>query len=155
MSERDLVAERDWLTVFLLPAYSPDLNPVEWVRAHVKHSLANLAVMALDQLETLVRNRLERLQYRPHMLNGFIAGTGLTLLEQLSPWRAQVSNRTWSGSRPGFPSDGRTPLMGGITPHPIVRLLLIIRGTFQPTPVPSTPGCSDQDPDHFRSKPGR
>ncbi|MFJ8311456.1 MULTISPECIES: transposase [unclassified Streptomyces] len=26
---RELVAERDWLTVFLLPAYSPDLNPVE------------------------------------------------------------------------------------------------------------------------------
>jgi hypothetical protein len=25
----ELVAERAWLTVFLLPAYSPDLNPVE------------------------------------------------------------------------------------------------------------------------------
>ncbi len=24
---RDLVAEREWLTVFLLPAYSPDLTP--------------------------------------------------------------------------------------------------------------------------------
>ncbi len=62
---RDLVAEREWLTVFLLPAYSPDLNPVEGVWAHVKRSLANLAVMALDRLETLVRNRLKRLQYRP------------------------------------------------------------------------------------------
>lgn len=45
----DLVAEREWLTVFLLPAYSPDLNPVEGVWAHVKRSLANLAVMALDR----------------------------------------------------------------------------------------------------------
>ncbi|WP_406066914.1 IS630 family transposase [Streptomyces sp. NBC_01077] len=80
-----LVAERAWLTVFLLPAYSPDLNPVEWVWAHVKRSLANLAVMALDQLEALVRNRLKRLQYRSHTLDGFIAGTGLTLVEQLSP----------------------------------------------------------------------
>ncbi len=26
---RELIAEREWLTVFLLPAYSPDLNPVE------------------------------------------------------------------------------------------------------------------------------
>ncbi|WSP93539.1 transposase [Streptomyces sp. NBC_01233] len=60
-----LVAERDWLTVFLLPAYSPDLNPVEGVWAHVKCSLANLAVMALDRLETLVPNRHKRLQYRP------------------------------------------------------------------------------------------
>ncbi|MCZ0985987.1 transposase [Streptomyces diastatochromogenes] len=32
---RELITERDWLTVFLLPAYSPDLNPVEWVWAHV------------------------------------------------------------------------------------------------------------------------
>ncbi|MGX1976920.1 IS630 family transposase [Streptomyces kronopolitis] len=76
---RDLVAERAWLTVFLLPAYSPDLNPVEWVWAHVKRSLANLAVMALNRLETLVRNRLKRLQYLPHILDGFIAGTGLAL----------------------------------------------------------------------------
>ncbi|MFG3002172.1 transposase [Streptomyces sp. NPDC048340] len=30
---RDLVTERTWLTVFLLPAYSPDLNPVEGVWA--------------------------------------------------------------------------------------------------------------------------
>lgn len=28
---RELIAEREWLTVFLLPAYSPDLNPVEGV----------------------------------------------------------------------------------------------------------------------------
>ncbi|MFJ8364637.1 transposase [Streptomyces sp. NPDC093984] len=81
----ELIAERDWLTVFLLPAYSPDLNPVEWVWAHVKHSLANLAVVALDRLETLVRNRLKRLQYRPDTLDGFIAGTGLTLDDPTSP----------------------------------------------------------------------
>ncbi|MGW5680032.1 IS630 family transposase [Streptomyces sp. NPDC003860] len=82
---RELTAERDWLTVFLLPAYAPDLNPVEWVWAHVKRSLANLAVVALDRLEALVRNRLKRLQYRPDTLNGFIAGTGLTLDEPTSP----------------------------------------------------------------------
>ncbi|WP_262375519.1 transposase, partial [Streptomyces sp. sk2.1] len=82
---RELIAERAWLTVFLLPAYSPDLNPVEWVWAHVKRSLANLAVMALDRLEALVRNRLKRLQYRPDTLDGFIAGTGLTLDTPTSP----------------------------------------------------------------------
>ncbi|MFG2369638.1 transposase [Streptomyces mirabilis] len=74
---RELITDRAWLTVFLLPAYSPDLNPVEWVWAHVKRSLANLAVTAIDRLETLVRNRLKRLQYRPDTLDGFIAGTGL------------------------------------------------------------------------------
>ncbi|MFB7600716.1 transposase, partial [Streptomyces sp. NPDC056160] len=81
----ELIAEREWLTVFLLPAYSPDLNPVEWVEAHVKRSLANLAVVALDRLETLVRNRIKRLQYRPATLDGFIAGTGQALDELASP----------------------------------------------------------------------
>ncbi|MER5535381.1 transposase [Streptomyces mirabilis] len=82
---RELIAERAWLTVFLLPAYSPDLNPVEWVWAHVKRSLANLAVVALDRPEALVRNRLKRLQYRPDTLDGFIAGTGLDLDAPTSP----------------------------------------------------------------------
>jgi transposase len=65
---RQLITEREWLTVFLLPAYSPDLNPVEGVWAHVKRSLANLAGVALDRLEVLVRNRLKRLQCRPDTL---------------------------------------------------------------------------------------
>ncbi|WP_394427482.1 transposase [Streptomyces sp. SGAir0957] len=82
---RELIDARQWLTVFLLPAYSPDLNPVEGVWAHVKRSLANLAVVALDRLEVLVRNRLKRLQYRPETLDGFIAGTGLTLGNPTSP----------------------------------------------------------------------
>ncbi|MEL5955239.1 hypothetical protein AADR41_10720 [Streptomyces sp. CLV115] len=46
---------------------------------HVKRSLANLGVVALDRLEVLVRNRLKQLQYRPKTLVGFMAGTGLTL----------------------------------------------------------------------------
>ncbi|KIQ66839.1 endonuclease DDE [Kitasatospora griseola] len=82
---RQMIDDRDWLTVFLLPAYSPDLNPVEGVWAHVKRSLANLAVVALDRLETLVRNRIKRLQYRPETLDGFIAGTGLALDIPTSP----------------------------------------------------------------------
>ncbi|MFD4034678.1 transposase [Streptomyces sp. NPDC058637] len=78
---RELAAECTWLTVFLLPAYSPDLNPVEWVWVHVKRSLANLGVVALDRLEVLVRNRLKRPQNRPDPL----AGTGLTLDTPTSP----------------------------------------------------------------------
>ncbi|MEV6208639.1 transposase [Kitasatospora sp. NPDC051914] len=37
----ELIGQRAWLTVFLLPAHSPDLNPVERVRAHVKRGLAD------------------------------------------------------------------------------------------------------------------
>jgi hypothetical protein len=76
---RDLIEAREWLTVFTLPGYAPELNAVEYLWAHVKHSLANLASVALDRLESLVRNRLKRLQYRPAVLDGFLAGTGLSL----------------------------------------------------------------------------
>jgi transposase len=82
---RQLIAERERLTVFLLPAHSPDLDPVEGVWAHDKRSLTDLAFVALDRLETLVRNRLKRLPYRPEVLDGFIAGTGLTLDDSTSP----------------------------------------------------------------------
>ncbi|MFG2545691.1 transposase [Streptomyces sp. NPDC048594] len=68
-ARRELIAERDRLTVFLLPSYSPVLNPVEWVGAHVTRSLVSLAVVALDRLEALVRNRLKRLQYQPATLD--------------------------------------------------------------------------------------
>lgn len=39
----------------------------------------------MDRLETLVRNRLKRLQYRSGTLDGFITGTGLALDEPASP----------------------------------------------------------------------
>lgn len=73
---RQLIAARAWLTVFLFPAYAPELNPVEGVWVQCKRSLANLAAGTVDRLEALVRNRLERLRYRPATLDGFIAGAG-------------------------------------------------------------------------------
>jgi hypothetical protein len=39
---RQLIAARSWLTVFQLPAYAPELNPVEGVWSSLKRSLANL-----------------------------------------------------------------------------------------------------------------
>ena len=77
-SMQQMIADRDWLTVVLLPSYAPDLNPAEAVWSHLKRSLANLAAVSIDKLEALVRNRLKSLQYRPDILNGFLAETGLT-----------------------------------------------------------------------------
>jgi len=76
---RQLIAARDWLHVIQLPAYAPDLNPTESVWSHVKHSLGNLAVTGVDHLAAVVRNRLKRIQYRPDLLDGFLAHTGLSL----------------------------------------------------------------------------
>ena len=72
-------AHRDWLTVIRLPVYAPDLNPVEGLWANMKNGLGNLAVSKVDQLTAIVRNRLKRIQYRPALIDGFLAQTGLTL----------------------------------------------------------------------------
>ena len=65
---RELIAARDWLTVFQLPAYAPELNPVEPVWSNLKRSLANLVKQDIDQLTALVKTRLRRMQYRPGLL---------------------------------------------------------------------------------------
>jgi hypothetical protein len=74
-----LVAARDWLTVYRLPPYAHELNPVEPVWSHLKRSLANLAKRNLAQLTGLIKTRLKRMQYRPGLLGGFLASTGLDL----------------------------------------------------------------------------
>ncbi|MFB7498691.1 transposase [Streptomyces sp. NPDC056161] len=76
---RELIEARKWLTAFILPSHAPELNAVEYPWAHVKRSLANLGSVAIDRLESLIRNRLKRLQDRPDLLDGFVAGTGLAL----------------------------------------------------------------------------
>ena len=75
----ELVAARPWLTVFRLPAYAHELNPVERVWSVLKRSLANLVKRDLGQLTALAKTRLKRMQYRPGLLNGFLAGTRLDL----------------------------------------------------------------------------
>ena len=74
-----LVAARPWLTVFRLPPYAHELNPVEPVWSHLKRSLANLTKHDLAELTALVKTRLKRMQYRPALLVGFLASTGLDL----------------------------------------------------------------------------
>ncbi|MFD1547769.1 transposase [Nonomuraea guangzhouensis] len=76
---RDLVERRAWLTVIQLPAYAPELNPVEAVWAHLKRSLANLAKKTPNELARLIKTRLKKMQYRPQLISGFIAKTGLDL----------------------------------------------------------------------------
>jgi transposase len=76
---RELIAARDWLHVIRLPPYAPDLNPVEHVWSHVKRGLGNLIVRGVDQLVAVVKNRLKRIQYRPKLIDAFLAHTRLSL----------------------------------------------------------------------------
>jgi transposase len=73
----ELIAARPWLTVYRLPPYAHELNPVESVWSHLKRSLANLTKHTIAELTVLVKTRLKRMQYRPRLLVGFLASTGL------------------------------------------------------------------------------
>jgi transposase len=76
---RELVEARDWLTVFQLPPYASELNPVESVWSLLKRSLANLVKRTLAELTALTKTRLRRIQYRSRLLESFLRRTRLDL----------------------------------------------------------------------------
>jgi transposase len=76
---RAMIDARDWLHVIRLPAYAPDLNPVEAVWSHLKRSIGNLAVAGVDQLQAIIKSRLRCIQHRSDLLDISLAHTGLSL----------------------------------------------------------------------------
>jgi putative transposase len=46
--------------------------------ANVKNGLGNLAASDVDQRTAIIKDRLNAIQYRPALSNGFLAQTGLT-----------------------------------------------------------------------------
>ena len=72
-------AHAAWLTVVQLPAYAPELNATEGVWAHVKRDLGNLLAGTVDELAASAKRLLKRIQYRPELIDGFRAQTGLAL----------------------------------------------------------------------------
>ena len=75
-------AHPGWLTEVRLPAYAPELNAAEGAWAAMRASLGNLAVRDVDQLAAVMKNRLKRIQYRPALIEAFLAQTGLTFEPQ-------------------------------------------------------------------------
>ena len=77
---RAFTGAQAWLRVFRLPAYAPDLNPVEGIWPVLKGGvLANLAVASFAHLVQVIRHGLKKIQYRPGLIEGCLAGTGLAL----------------------------------------------------------------------------
>ena len=74
---RALIAARRWLRVYQLPGYAPELNPTENIWSSLKRSMANLAPANITDLARIARNRLKAMQYRPALIDGFLAATGL------------------------------------------------------------------------------
>jgi transposase len=68
-----------------LPPYAHELNPVAPVWAHLKRSLANLTKHTVAELTALGKTRLKRMQYRPGLLVGFLASTGLDFGPSCNP----------------------------------------------------------------------
>ena len=71
-----------WLRIYRLPAYTPDINPVEGIWSLTKRSMANFAAADLDGLVRIIKRKLKKIQYRPHLNDGCLTGTGLII----EPW---------------------------------------------------------------------
>lgn len=54
-----------------LPAYSPELNPVELLWSHLKRSLKNRVFTTLDQLQEAVLEQLNQLHADPRQVSSF------------------------------------------------------------------------------------
>jgi hypothetical protein len=46
---------------------------------HPKRDLGNLVACTVDQLAATVKTLLKRIQYRPELIDGFLAQTGLSV----------------------------------------------------------------------------
>ena len=70
----------DLVRVEWLPAYAPELNPVEQVWGHTKHGkLANYIPTDIDELEETVEHTMNQTREEQNLLRGFIRKTRLQL----------------------------------------------------------------------------
>jgi hypothetical protein len=79
---RAFTGSQPWLRVFQLPFYAPDLNPVEGIWSSLKRGpLANRVLTGPAHLLAVIKTGLKKIQYRPGLIDGCLAGTGLSLEE--------------------------------------------------------------------------
>jgi hypothetical protein len=78
--------QRHWLTVERLPAYAPELNPVEYLWANLKGTeLANFDGDTVAEVADQARHGIQRICDSDSLAVGFLAHTGLSLDNQPSP----------------------------------------------------------------------
>lgn len=77
---RAWVTEQDWLTLERLPAYAPELNPVELLWSSLKkRELANFASDHLADVADATEQGIHRINANPRLPWSFLAHTGLTI----------------------------------------------------------------------------
>ena len=75
-----LETQRSWLVVERLPAYAPELNPVEGLWSSVKAvELANLATPTLAEVIDQAHKGIERVRRTPHLAYSFLRHAGLSV----------------------------------------------------------------------------
>jgi transposase len=75
-----LDSQRDWLTAERLPAYAPELNPVEGLWANLKAlELANRPTTTLAEVADATKQGIQRVCTTEDLVVGFLAHTGLSL----------------------------------------------------------------------------
>ena len=57
-------------------------KPTEGIWSLLKRSMANFAAADLDGLVRIVKRKLKKIQYRPHLIDGCLTATGLAI----EPW---------------------------------------------------------------------
>ncbi|MFE3325833.1 transposase [Streptomyces sp. NPDC059176] len=77
------VEHATWLTLVQVPAYAPELNPAEGVWSLMKRAIANF-VADLRGLVRIVKRKLKKIQFRPDLLDGCLAETGLVIENSIS-----------------------------------------------------------------------
>jgi transposase len=77
---REFIDTHDWVTCYFLPAYAPDLNPVEGIWSLLRRSSrTNTAFTDPDHLIRSLRHGIRRIQYRSNLIDGCLAETGLPM----------------------------------------------------------------------------
>ena len=80
LATRRFVEAQSWLTVVRLPAYAPELNPVEGVWSWFKRTVVgNFCPDGYDLLGRTLRLARRRLTRRRPLLLGFLHKSGLSL----------------------------------------------------------------------------
>ena len=75
-----LATQRSWLVVERLPAYAPELNPVEGLWSSLKAmELANLISPTLAQVIDQAHRGIQRVRQTPHLAYSYLRHAGLSV----------------------------------------------------------------------------
>jgi DDE superfamily endonuclease len=81
-----LDSQRDWLTAERLPAYAPELNPVEYLWANLKGGeLTHFTGDTVAEVADAAQRGIQRVCGSDSLVVGFLAHTGLSLDDEPTP----------------------------------------------------------------------